>query len=486
MSAGSHIAGTRQPVASTLTHVYPATGEVLGTWATADAQEVDLAVRTARAAFAGWSRRSTADRNAILLAARDRLAAAAEELAALMALEIGTPIPQVRATHVARMLENFEFFTQVAATHAGQTFQQMERYLTLTIRQPAGVAAIFSPWNAPYVLSSMKLAAALAVGCTVVIKPSEFTPFSVLRMVELMEEGGLPPGVVNVVNGPGPVTGRALSEHPGIDVIGFIGGTETGKAIMTAAAQRIAKVGLELGGKSANIVAATANLDAAIDGSLLAIFSGAGQQCLAGSRIFVERAIADRFISRFVERAENIRLGCPFDPATEMGPIAHEGHMNRVLSFADRAREEGAEILCGGRRAPGFDRGFWIEPTVALAPSNDLAICQQEIFGPFATIQIVDDLDEAVRRANDSQFGLVGYIWSDDLPTVTRVAAGLETGTVWVNTPLARDLRAPFGGWKTSGLGRDGREGCIDLFTEEKTVMVPTEPLALRPMGAGR
>jgi acyl-CoA reductase-like NAD-dependent aldehyde dehydrogenase len=270
-----------------------------------------------------------------------------------------------------------------------------------------------------------------------------------------------------------------------VDVVGFIGGTATGAAIMADAAGGLKKVGLELGGKSANIVLDSADLERAIDGSLIGIFIGNGQQCLAGSRILVQRGVADRFIEAFVARAKALRVGDPFDPATEVGPLAFEAHMQRVLSYADLAVEEGASLLVGGRRHSGFDRGCYIEPTVVLATDNASRTCQEEIFGPFATIQIFDEVDEAIGIANASDYGLVSYVWSDDLPAVMRISQRVRAGTVWVNSPMARDLRAPFGGYKKSGIGRDGLPGSIELFTEEKTTMIPVEPLDLPRLGLG-
>jgi len=473
--------GDRMPV------FYAATEERYSTLVQSDASIVDRAVAAARAAFeqGPWPRMPVAERKRLLSRIARSVLDHADELAALQTIETGIPIAQARRMHVARTAENFEFFGEVASTLAGQTFSQTPGYLTTTVREPVGVAAIFSPWNAPYILSSMKLAAALATGNTVVLKPSEFTPLSVRRLVELCHEAGLPPGAVNLVNGSGPVTGRALAEHPDVDVIGFIGGTGTGKAIMAAAANRVAKVGLELGGKSANIVTDSADLDRAVDGSLLAIFSGSGQQCLAGSRILVQRGIADRFVDAFVGRANAIRLGDPTDPATEMGPVAHAAHRDRILAMVAAAERDGARLLAGGRSAPRFDRGYFVEPTVLEVRDNDLPICQEEVFGPVVTVQVFDAIEEAIAIANHSRFGLVGYVWSDDLPTVMKVTQGVRTGTMWVNTPLVRDLRAPFGGYKESGLGRDGRDACIDLFTEEKTIMLPTEALPMARLGLG-
>ena len=467
---------------------YPATGERYGVLVADDAAAVDAAVKAARKAYADgpWPRMAVAERNAILRAVAAQIRAEARQLAALQVIEIGTPFSQALAVHLPRTAENFEFFADVAATVAGQTFTQSGRFLTTTVREPVGVAAIFAPWNAPYILSSMKLAAALAMGNTVVLKPSEYTPMSVLRLAELCQEAGVPPGVVNVVNGAGAETGRALAEHPEVDVIGFIGGTTTGTAIMRAAAGRIAKVGLELGGKSANIVCDSADLEAAVDGSLLSIFADAGQQCLAGSRILVQRGVAERFLAAFTARAAAIRVGDPTDPATEMGPLAFARHRTHVLGMVEAARGAGGRILTGGGPAPGSGGGLFVQPTVIQVEDNSLPICQDEVFGPVAAVQVFDTIEQAIAIANDSDFGLVGYVWSEHLPTVMQVSQGVRTGTMWINTPMIRDLRAPFGGYNQSGLGRDGREGCVDLFTEEKTIMFPASPTGVgRRIGLG-
>ncbi len=467
--------------------VCPATEEVYGHLEESGPEQVDAAVASARRSFdeSDWPRLSHNERKKMILRARDALAANSDELAAIQAMEVGLPLAQAKGMHVPRSLENFEFFCEVAGTMAGETFNQTGAYLSIVTREPVGVAALIAPWNAPTVLSSMKLGAALALGNTAVLKGSEHTPLTIQRMVEILHEGGLPPGVVNLVNGRGPVTGEALVSHPGVDVIGFIGGTATGKRIMASAAQNVTKVGLELGGKSANIVLESADLESAVDGSLLAILSGNGEQCLAGSRLLVQRSIADEFLDQFVQRMANVRVGDPFDSATEIGPLAFADHYAKVLSYVDVAKEDGAEILCGGGPHPGFDKGYFFQPTAALVDSNQARVCQEEIFGPFVAIQVFDTLDDAIAIANDSEFGLVGYVWSNDLDAVMQVSREVRTGTMWVNTPLTRDLRAPFGGYKSSGLGRDGLQSSVELFTEEKTTMIPTGPLTLPKIGMG-
>jgi acyl-CoA reductase-like NAD-dependent aldehyde dehydrogenase len=297
--------------------------------------------------------------------------------------------------------------------------------------------------------------------------------------MEIARDAGVPDGVVNLVNGRGTVTGKALVESDGIDVVAFIGGTETGRSIARAAGGNLKKYVAELGGKSANIVTAQCDFARALDAALVGIYSNNGQQCLAGSRILVDESIADRFMAEFVARARRIRVGDPSDPATEIGPVISRTQYDRVLRFA-----ADADILAGGTRAEGFERGYYVAPTVARAHDNKIPLCQEEIFGPFATFLTFRDIDHALEIANDSQFGLVAYLWSDHLPTVTRVALELSAGTLWVNTPVARDLRAPFGGFKNSGVGRTGGHSSRALFTEEKVLTLPMGEFPIARLGA--
>jgi acyl-CoA reductase-like NAD-dependent aldehyde dehydrogenase len=303
------------------------------------------------------------------------------------------------------------------------------------------------------------------------------------RMVEIFHEAGLPPGVVNLVNGRGHVTGAALVSHPGIDMVGFTGGTVTGRAIAATAGQNLKPIALELGGKSANIIFDTADVERALDGALAGIFSNNGQQCLAGSRILVQRGIVDAFIERFVDRAKKIRIGDPMQATTEIGPLAFKAHMDRVLSYVEVAKADGATLLTGGRRSAAHDKGWFMEPTAVLAPNNETRVCQEEIFGPFATFLTFDTLDEAIAIANDSKFGLVNYVWSEDLNTVMRCSRDIRAGTVWVNTPLMRELRAPFGGYKESGIGRDGPYASLEFFTELKSTIIPIDPVKMHRYG---
>jgi len=483
----SLIAGERvkaRPQGHDLPVICPATEDTISQLREADATEVDAAVTAARTAFdhGPWPRLTLDARKDVLYRIRDVMRAHADELAWLECLNAGLPIQRVRE-HIGRAARNFEFFAEVASTMTGETYTGLAGFLTYVTREPKGVGALIAPWNAPIALASMRVATCIAFGNTCVLKPSEYTPLSMLRLVELFHEAGLPPGVVNLVNGRGNVTGSALVTHPGIDMVGFTGGTQTGAAIMSAAGRNLKPCVLELGGKSASIVHPSADLDRALDGVIGGIYANNGQQCLAGSRILVQREIAKEFIGRFVERARHIRIGDPMEPQTELGPLAYKEHLERVLSFVDVAKGEGAELLTGGRRAPGFRRGYYMEPTAVLAHSNASRVCQDEIFGPFATFLVYDTLDEALAIANDSPFGLVAYVWAEDLNVVMRASREIRAGVVWVNTTMVRELRAPFGGFKQSGVGRDGATSSVEFFTELKTTTIPIDPAPLPQLG---
>lgn len=468
------------------TLVYAATEEPFAIVPHASLAEVAQAVTNAREAFENgpWRKMTANERASILRNVTSLVKEHSEELACLQTLETSIPLQQLSNMHVPRTAENFTFFADVLAGLAGESYEQTGRYLAVVTREPVGVGVLISPWNAPLVLASMKLAAGIALGNSIIIKPSEYAPLAVLRLCELVREAGVPEHVVQVVCGTGLTAGRALVRDPGVDLVGFIGGTETGKNIMADAAQGLKKVGLELGGKSANIILNSADIERAVDGSLLGIFAGNGEQCLAGSRIMLEDDIADEFIEKFSARTKRLVIGDPFQAETEIGPMAFKAHYDRLLAFAQTAHDDASyTIHAGAGAADGFDTGYYFQPTVVEADNNMTELCQKELFGPFVTIQRISNLDDGIRRANESDFGLASYVWSDDLPSVMRARRELRAGTIWINTPMTRDLRAPFGGYKQSGIGRDGLPGSIELFTEEKTTLIPQEPLMLPKLG---
>ena len=470
----SHIAGRFVAAGGEPIDVVDPTSEaVIAVLHEADDAEVDDAVTAARNAFeAGpWRATTTTQRQAVLMAIHDRILENAEELAELESVNNGIPLAQTRGLHVPRAAYNFRFFAETINQSGGEVFTQEEDILSLVTHEPIGVCGLIGPWNMPLGLTAMKIAGALAFGNTCVVKPSELTPLTLARLVELVSDL-LPEGVLNLVNGRGHVTGAALVSHAEIDMVSFTGGTETGRAILTALAEGIKVPAMELGGKSASIVFADADIDYALNGALLGSFMNNGQMCLAGSRIFVQRAVADEFIERFAQRTGRITVGDPLAEGTEIGPMINRAQCERMVHYAQSGVGEGATLLTGGNPHQASNRGFFAEPTAMLAPDNDLAICREEIFGPFATLQVFDEEDEVVAKANDSEFGLVGYVWTEELERGLRVSSALRTGTVMVNTPIVRDLRTGFGGYKMSGLGREGAKGSRAMFTEEKATII--------------
>jgi len=466
--------------------IHPANEAEVSMLYEADAKEVKTAAKVAKKTFESglWSKASVDDRKAVLLAIRDLILENQEEIAELEVMNTGVPIAQVCGRQIPRSAMNFEFFAEFISQASSPVFDQNPDYITYVRREPVGVAGLIAPWNAPMALATMKVAGAIAFGNSCVLKPSELTPLGFIPFMNLLSKAGLPDGVVNMVNGRGGVTGAAMTQEEDIDLIAFTGGTETGRLIASEAGKTLKKTVTELGGKSANIIFSDADFERALDAALVAIFSNNGQQCLAGSRILVEKPIAKEFKKRFVERVHNLKIGDPYDKNTEIGPLISRNQNERVASFADAAEQsKNTNILCGGKRPKAFEKGYYFEPTVVESSDNQSAICQEEIFGPFATILEFEGIEEALQITNDSKFGLVSYVWSTDVRKIMKAQADIRAGVVWVNTPLMRELRAPFGGYKNSGIGRDGGEWSRNLFTEEKTVSIPLKDFPIAKLG---
>lgn len=475
------------PGGKALSIVDPASERQVATLYGADEAQTSAAVEAAHRSFAKrtWVDMGTASKQAVFRRIVDLTRSRLDELAWLECLNTGIPYHYMRERQLPRILRNFSFFADSMSQGVEKAATQDGEYLRFVVREPVGVAALISPWNAPLALASTKIAAALAFGNSCVVKCAEQTPLAVARFMDILAEAGVPPGVVNLVNGLGEVTGRALVRHPLVKAISFTGGTQTGRSIAADAAPLLKRVDLELGGKSANIVAASAPFEDALDGALTSIFTNNGQQCFAGSRILVHRSIAGRFIESFVARARRIRVGHPHDAATEVGPLANAAHYGRVLSYVTLARREGSQLLTGGERPADHPVGYYLQPTALLARSNRDRVCQEEIFGPVVAFEVFDDFDEAIAIANDSSFGLVSYLWSNDLSECLRAVTKIEAGTVLVNTPMSLDLRLPFAGYKESGLGQEGMEGFRRLYTQEKTAAVALRRPAMARLGAG-
>lgn len=450
--------------------VNPATQAPWATVARGSAADAARAVSSARVAFdtGPWPTMSVDERARLLHRLADLVDGHADELAALDTKDMGKPITQSRTKDVPRSAQNFRFFADYARLAEDEALPTATAHHIYTRHEPVGVAAAISPWNFPLMLATWKVAPALAFGNTVVLKPAEQAPASCTRLAELALEAGIPPGVFNVVHGFGPgEAGERLTTHPDVDLVTFTGESNTGSAILAAVAPTLKPVSLEMGGKGANLVFADADLDQAVEWSIQAVFSNAGQVCLAGSRLYLERPIYDEFLAKLVERVETMRLGDPMDPETEIGPLASREHWEKVTGYLKIAEEEGAKALSGGGA-----EGWWVRPTVLVDVHQDLRVCREEIFGPVVTVLPFDSEDEAITLANDSPYGLNAMIFTDNLRRAHRVAARLRAGTVWVNCFFIRDLRAPFGGYKRSGIGREGGRHSRDFFTEAKTVVI--------------
>src|ERR1039457_7612408 len=455
----------------TFATVNPSTGEEICQIAEADAADVDKAVNAARRAFEHgvWRKIPASERGRLLYRLADLIEKNADELAALESLDNGKPVSIAKAVDVAATVGCFRYFAGWSDKVHGKTIPVDGDFFCYTRHEPVGVVGQIIPWNFPMLMLAWKLAPALATGNTVVMKPAEQTPLSALRIGELIVEAGFPEGVVNLLPGYGPTAGAAIAHHMDVDKVAFTGSTEVGHLIMEASAHsNLKRVTLELGGKSPNIVFADADMDQAIEGSHFALFFNQGQCCCAGSRLFVEDKCYDEFVQRSVDRAKRRTVGDPFDAKTEQGPQVDDAQFDKVMSYIESGKKEGAQLLCGGGRVG--DRGYFIEPTVFAGVRDEMSVAREEIFGPVMSIIPFDGVDEVIERGNKTMYGLAAAVWTKDIGKATAIANGLRAGTVWVNCYDVFDAAAPFGGFKQSGMGRELGEYGLQQYSEVKTV----------------
>lgn len=451
----------------------PHDNSVIANVAMAGRQDIDVAVAAAQSAYPKWSRMAAMERGRLLLKLADAIEANADELAKLESLDTGHPLRDTLGLDVPRTAVTFRYFGGMADKLEGSVIPVEAGFLNYMLREPLGVVGQVVPWNFPLMFTSWKMAPALAAGNCIVMKPAELTPLSTLRIAELMAEVGFPEGVVNIVPGLGQVAGQYIAEHPEIAKVAFTGSTATGRRVVQASAGNLKKVQLELGGKGANIVFGDANINAAVNGSAFAIFHNQGQACIAGSRLVLHKSIADEFLEKFIRLASSIRVGNPLDPNTEMGPLTSAQHRDRVLSYCGVAREEGGEILVGGKAPsdPDLAKGCYVEPTIVLARPGD-RVSQEEVFGPFVTVTTFETDEEALAIANGTEYGLGGGFWTSNLQHAHRMAREMKAGMVWINCYKRVNPGSPFGGVGQSGYGREMGFEVMREYTQAKSVWV--------------
>ncbi len=453
----------------------PSTGEVYSLIPDSDAADVNLAVKAANKAFPAWSKTSAEQRHDVLMKLVSLIERDLDSLAEAESIDNGKPKTLAKQVDIPRAVSNFKFYATAAMHTASEAHETVGQAINYTLRQPLGVVGCISPWNLPLYLFSWKIAPALAAGCCVVAKPSEITPMTAYLLSKLCIEAGLPAGVLNIVHGLGGKAGAGIVAHKDVKAISFTGGTKTGQDIARTAAPMFKKLSLELGGKNPNIIFADCNYEEMLKTTVLSSFSNQGQICLCGSRIFVEKPLYEKFKTDFIERVSALKIGDPLDSQTNVGAVVSKQHLEKVLSYVDLAKEEGGKILLGGKQVKVDDRcakGWFIEPTIIENLAHDCRTNQEEIFGAVVTITPFDTEDEVLNYANSVEYGLSGTVWTENLSRAHRVAERLESGIIWVNSWLLRDLRTPFGGMKQSGVGREGGFEALRFFTEEKNVCI--------------
>ena len=478
----NRIGGEDWQAAQTFETLCPANGRPLCKVARGSAGDIDAAAQVAKEAFPGWRDLAGKERKQILHRIADGIVRRAEEIAFLECLDTGQAL-RFMSKAALRGAENFRFFADKAEGARDGRMLPSSTLMNVTTRVPIGPVGVITPWNTPFMLSTWKIAPALAAGCTVVHKPAEFSPITARILLEIAEEAGLPPGVWNLVNGFGEDAGKALTEHPDIKAIAFVGESKTGSAIMRQGAETLKRVHFELGGKNPVVVFDDADLDRALDAAIFMIYSLNGERCTSSSRLLVQSNIHDDFVARLTARVKNIRVGHPLDPKTEIGPLIHPTHMNKVGSYFNVAEEEGATIAAGGNRID-LDEGYYVEPTLFTGARADMAIAQEEIFGPVLTVIPFDTEEEALEIANGVQYGLTGYVWTQDITRAMRFTDKLEAGMIWVNSENVRHLPTPFGGVKASGIGRDGGDWSFEFYMEQKHIGFATGRHSIPRLGA--
>ena len=453
----------------------PATGEVYSLIPDSDERDVERAVEAAKNAFPIWSKMSAEQRHDVLMRVSSLIERDLDLLSEAESVDNGKPKSLAKAVDIPRAVANFKFYATAAMHAATEAHEMVGQAINYTLRQPLGVVGCISPWNLPLYLFSWKIAPALAAGCTVVAKPSEITPMTAYLLSKLLSEAGLPNGVLNIVHGLGTKTGAAIVQNKDVKAISFTGGTRTGEWIAREAAPKFKKLSLELGGKNPNIIFADCNYEEMLETTVRSSFANQGQICLCGSRIFVEKSLYEKFKTDFVEKVEQLKIGDPLDAETNIGAVVSQPHLEKILSYIDLAREEGGDILLGGNQVKldgRCENGYFIQPTIIENLAHDCRTNQEEIFGPVVTITPFDTEDEVLTYANSVEYGLSATVWTENLSRAHRVAEKIESGIVWINTWLLRDLRTPFGGVKNSGVGREGGFEALKFFTEEKNVCI--------------